>query len=209
MKKDKIRQLIEKGTLIAQGGAAAILSYASGSPEAAAILGGIGASGVYQRVSHEVAHRLLGDREQVRVGGVLTMSIQELEKRLQSGHTLRNDNFFQKDTAGADRSNADEIIEGVLKCAQSEYQEKKLRHLAYFWANACISHHDAGTLNYLLVLFDQLSYRQLAILTMIGLYEANQATRGNLWGLRETDYTDQNISTGSQLGFVLGGKLRT
>ena len=204
MKREKIRKLIEKGALITQGSVASILPYASGSPEAALILGGIGASGVYQRVSDELAQRLLGEREQARVGGVLSMSIQELEKKLQSGRPLRIDDFFNKGTVGVDRSKADEIIEGVLKCAQSEYQEKKLQHLAYFWANACISDLDAGTLNYLLGLFDQLSYRQLAILAMIGLQQANKRTKGNLWHLRERDYRDQGISTESQLGFVLG-----
>ena len=204
MKKEKVRKLIEKGALIAQGSAASILSYASGSPEAAIILGGIGTSGVYQRVSDELAQRLLGDREQTRVGGVLSMSIHELENKLRSGQSLRTDDFFEKATAGVDRSKADEIIEGVLKCAQSEYQEKKLQHLAYFWANACISDLDAGTLNYLLGLFDQLSYRQLAILAMIGLQVANRETRGNLWKLREEDYTDEEVSTGSHLGFILG-----
>ena len=116
-------------------------------------------------VGNELADRLLGPRQQVRVGATFTFAVEFLKKRISDGDSIRNDGFF--DSLGDNRPAAEEIFEGVLLKAQDEYEEKKLIHYAYLLANVCFDKNiDQGAANYLLRMAERLSYRQLCFLEL-------------------------------------------
>src|SRR5437016_14366254 len=106
-------------------------------PELAGVeLGGAVAGGAlapiigvgFRRAATDLAERLLGDRERLRVGAVIALTSDEIRQRLDNGELHRRDDFL--DQSGGRRSTAEEIAEGVLLAAQREYEESKLPLLA-------------------------------------------------------------------------------
>ena len=165
---DRLRRMIETGAPIVGASAGAAISVLSGIPVLSVGAAALGSSGVYRRVGDEIANRLLGPREQARVGGVLALSAEVLKSKLDQGHTLRDDGFFDPRALDS-RSDAEDVMEGVLRKAQAEYEERKLEYFARFWANACIvKDFEAADLHYLMKLAEQLTYRQLTIISMLG-----------------------------------------
>ena len=145
----------------------AVISAITGSSEFGVGAAALGATGVYQRVGAEIADRLLAPREQARIGAILALSAEFLSAKLKQGHTLRDDGFFDAPSDG--QTGADEVLEGVLRKAQTEYEERKLEYLARLWASACIDE-TAGPadLNYLVKLAEQLTDRHLTIHSIVG-----------------------------------------
>ena len=196
----KLRQMIEKGSNVIGTTASAALSVASGNPEVSVALAAIGATGIYQKVGAEMAGRWLGPREEARVGGVIALSAEVLREKLDQGRTLRNDGFFDAPPDG--RSAAEEVIEGVLRKAQTEYEERKLTYLARLWSNACLDEAlGAAKLNYLLKLTEQLTYRQITIVSMAGAMA--KANHTNIYQLREQHYEDSGLNMLSETAIVL------
>ena len=83
-------------------------------------------------------------------------------------------------------------MEGVLRKAQTEYEERKLTHLARFWSNACLDEtFGTAELNYLVKLTEQLTYRQFVIISIVGaMANANYA---NIYDLRTQNYQDTGL----------------
>ena len=196
----KLRQIIEKGTNVVGTTTGAALSVVTGSPELGVSLAAIGATGIYQKVGTEIADRWLAPREQARIGGVLVLSVEMLKSKLDRGRTLRDDGFFDTPTDG--RSNAEEVLEGVLRKAQTEYEERKLKYLARLWANACIDKTFClADLNYLVKLAEQLTYRHLTIISIAG--KMANADDANVYGLREQDYEKTGLKLVGDTPIVL------
>lgn len=196
----KLRDMIEKGSNVIGTTATAALSVATGSPEVSVALAAIGATGIYQRIGTEMAGRWLAPREQARVGGVIALSAEVLRQKLDQGRTLRNDGFF--DTPPNGRSDAEEVIEGVLRSAQTEYEERKLPYLARLWSNACLDEaFGAAKLNYLLKLTEQLTYRQLSIIAIAGAMA--KASHANIYELRSRHYENTGLNMLSETAIVL------
>jgi hypothetical protein len=189
--------VIEVGTTALGATSAAAVALTTGDPAFGLGTTALGATGAWRRAGTEVANRLLGPREEARIGGVLALSFESLKTKLEQGRTLRDDGFFDPPPNG--RPNAEEILEGVLRKAQTEYEERKLKHLSYLWANACLLNEEAGLskpfggpdLNYLVKLAEQLTYRQLIVLSMVGKMAI--ADYANVYGLREQGYEDAGL----------------
>ena len=75
---DRLRQIIEKGAHVVGATTGAVLSAVTGNPAFGVGGAALGASGAYQRVGSEIADRVLGPREQARVG-ILAQSAQILK----------------------------------------------------------------------------------------------------------------------------------
>ena len=199
MNTSKLRQLIQTGTNVVGTTTGAALAMVTGSPEIGVALTAIGATGVYQRVGIEMADHWLAPREQARVGSVLASSVGMLKSELEQGKSLRSDGFFDVD---AGRSDAEEIMEGVLRKAQAEYEERKLQYLARMWSTACLDE-TFGTdkLNYMVKLAEQLTYRQLVILSIAGAM--TQANNADIFRFRDQDYEKAGLKMGSETSIVL------
>lgn len=160
-----ISEIIDTSSEVGGGiGGAIIGGLIAGPP--GAIIGG--ASGpiltrLFAKAGKEIKERVLGNREEIRIAHTYSTGWYRLKYRLEKGDTLREDDFFDSDEIN--RSAADEILEGVIRSAQSEYQERKLRFYGNLLANisfdASINREKA---NLFLNIAQNLSYRQLCIL---------------------------------------------
>ena len=187
--RQRLRQIIEKGAQVTGATTGAILACALETAWIGIGTTAIASTGVYQRIGAEVANRLLSPREETRIGRVLKESAEFLVRRLEDdGASLRDDGFFD-DPVNGDRPDAEQILEGVIRKAQGEYEERKLPYLSRLWANACIDESlGVGRINRLLKLADQLTYRQLVILSLVG--EVSR-TDENVYNLRTHHYKEE------------------
>ena len=195
---ERLRRMIEAGASIIGSSTSAAISVLSGVPELSIGSAALGSSGVYQRIGSEISNRMLGPREQARVGGVLALSAEVLKSKLDEGHRLRDDGFFDDVDTGK-RSDAEEVLEGVLRKAQTEYEERKLEYYGRFWANVCIvKDMELGDINYLMNLAEQLTYRHLTIISMLG-----KIVGANRTGIEDVTYPPHSYATDKE--FVESG----
>lgn len=164
---NNIYELIAAGSEIAGAGIGGVAGFLFAGPLGAATAGagGVVIAKTLNKVGQEISNRLLSPREKVRVGGVIALSSLEIEKRISDGEKIRSDGFF--DVNSNNRSNADEVIEGVLLKSQREPEEKKLPYLAHFYANIAFSQEISTPMAHQIIKgIDQLTYRQLCLLRL-------------------------------------------
>jgi hypothetical protein len=177
-------ELIDIGSEITGGVAGGIIGFLAAGP-AGAVVGG--ASGpiitrTVKKIAGEIRQRLLGHREEVRIGATLTYAVEKIKEKIDKGQQVRQDDFF--DYQQNDRPPADEILEGVLFASQKEHQEKKLKYYGNLLANLAFdAKFDKEQANHLLKVAQQLTYRQLCLLALFAKKEN--------YGLRGIDYRGQ------------------
>lgn len=146
-KKAGIQRLINSGFEIAGGAVGGALGFLAGGPAGAALLGAGGAAAALalKQIGQEASERLLGPREEVRIGGVLAIAAGEIRQRLEAGESVRTDGFFEQKQTG--RSDAEEVAESVLLKSQREPEEKKIPYMGHLLSSvafdAAISVHMA------------------------------------------------------------------
>jgi hypothetical protein len=109
------------------------------------------------------------------MGAALAFAIERLQVLKGQGIEVRDDGFFVEDPAG---SAGAELIEGVLFAALQDHEEKK--SLLYGNLLASIATDptiDRGFANLLLRRAEQLSYRQLCLLAIVGTQSERQYLR--------------------------------
>jgi hypothetical protein len=179
--KERFRSLILGSAEIAGNAAAAALGFLAPNPFGAALLGAGGsvAAMILKSVGDEVAERMLGPREKVRLGAALAISASHIQDRIEKGHMLRDDGFFDPKTDG--RSDAEEVAEGVLQKAQREVEERKVPYMGYLLSNiAFASDISLAMAHQIIKAAEQLTFRQLCILKLSVEKEA--------FSLRAADY---------------------
>ncbi len=120
----------------------------------------------FTKIGEEVSKRALGPSENKRVGTALEGAKLIVSKRMDNGDELRTDGFLE--SGSGDRAASEELLEGFLLSAQKEYEEKKIPYLSRLYANALFSPEiSRPTMNRLLKIADQLTYRQLVILHVL------------------------------------------
>lgn len=184
-KSGKIRRLIDSGAEIAGGAVGGALGFLAGGPIGAAALGAGGAAAAMalRHLGQEASERLLGPREQVRIGGVLAIAAGEISDRITGGEKIRTDGFFDPKSSG--RSDGEEVAESVLLKSQREPEEKKIPYMGHLLSSVAfdttISAHMA---HQLVKVAEQLTYRQLCLLKLAVVKQA--------LGLRSADYRGQS-----------------
>src|SRR5690349_18054205 len=119
-----LQRMLQAGADIAGGLTGSVIGMILAG-HAGVVAGGVAGptiSHTLQKIGREVAGRLLGKREEKRVGAVLTFAAQKVEDNMASGRQVRNDGFFDEQPDG--RSAADEIAEGVLMNSQRANEER-------------------------------------------------------------------------------------
>ncbi len=167
---DAAASFIDAASEVTGGLAGAAAGFIVAGPVGA--FGGAAAAPLVTRsiryVVGELRERLLGPREEIRIGTAVTHAAEEIRTRLEAGQAVREDGFFESGVDG--RSIADEVIEGVLLSAQRTFEERKVpyhgRLLAGIAFDATVSRAEA---NYLLRTFDTLSYQQFVLLQVFGV----------------------------------------
>lgn len=166
-------------TVTEYGGAAAGAAIGAGiglfvAGPAGAVAGSLAGTlfeNVVKKVGEEIKERKLSKAENKKVGSVYTLASENIAQKLSEGKTLRSDDFFAE--SKDDRSTAEEILEGTLFAAQREAEEKKLPYYSRMYANIAFSTDVTRPMaNQLIKITEQLTYRQLLILNVIGTYQA-------------------------------------
>jgi len=139
-----------------------------------------------RRVGNELVEKILGPREQARVGAVMACIIEKTKENDEVGKHIRTD-WNIGNSPGA-RALGYEIIEGTLLNSQKEYEEKKIRFYGYLAANLGYQANiDRGHANLLLRRAKGMSYRQLCLLSNFAQPECIT---------READYLNEKMDTG-------------
>ena len=142
--------------MVAQGSAGAAgagIGLAIGGPTGALI------GSVFGAVLPDVFSRKLGAKEKERIEKVAEMAQREIEKRLKAGKKV-------KKTLSRERIGT--ILEGALLVARDSYEEKKMPLLANLVAVSMFTNTPEVNQVQALKNAEQLSYRQLCILAVIG-----------------------------------------
>lgn len=164
-RKRTVLSLLQKSSAIAGAAGTAAVGALAGDPFSAAAIGAGSTviSQVLQAVGGDLAQRLLGEREEVRVGAAMAFALERIQVNVQQSMPLRRDGFFE--TQPGERTAAEEILEGVLLAAQREHEERKVRFEGYLFANIAFrSDIDRGQANSLINMARVLTFRQLCLL---------------------------------------------
>jgi hypothetical protein len=122
-----------------------------------------------KKIGEEIKERKLSKAENKKVGNVYVLASENIAQKLLSGQKLREDGFFKQ--SEADRSIAEEVFERTLFAAQREAEEKKLPYYARMYANIAFSKEVTRPMaNQIIKITEQLTYRQLLILNVIGTF---------------------------------------
>lgn len=192
-KENKSKKLIQTGIETfgaVVGGAISLIDGPTGT------FGGGIAGVIISKGLSELADRFLSNREQARVGVAAGLSITGIQQNIDNGLTPRDDDFF--DSNGINRSKAEELFEGILIKCKNEFEEKKIAYISNIYKNVAFnSFINPDNANQILNSVEQFSYRQLAILALIG-----QNTENNFF-LRENDSRDNNTTISTEVEFLL------
>jgi hypothetical protein len=158
---------LKLGSDIVSAGASMSLANFIGGPEGVT-LASLSAPVIQNLFKTHTEHAIViarNLREETRLSFVLFKSINEIEKRLVNGDSIREDDFFEKKEFG--RSSADELLDGILSTSIKEYQEKKLSLLSNFSVNMLFDINldkDFGI--HLIKEAESLSYRQFCLIAI-------------------------------------------
>lgn len=149
----------------AVGATSAATMGINGTDPISSAAAGAGIGSTIKSVLHEFANRMLSDREKKRINAFSELVIEQISIRLSRGKKIRDDGFFDKIR---NRSNAEEIFEGITLVAKKEYVEDKIPLLANLYAyiafESSISRERA---HQLITLAEMLSYQQLELIKIV------------------------------------------
>lgn len=163
-----LKKLIDLGSNIAGSVTGATLGFLLAGPAGgfAGAVAGPTVGNVIKQIGTEIANRILGPREQERIGAAIRFTANKIDENLAQGLEIRQDDFFIDKIN--ERSTATEIVEGILLTTQKEYQEKKIKFQSNLLANLAFhSDVDRDQANLLIKFADLLSYRQLCLISII------------------------------------------
>jgi hypothetical protein len=157
--------LLRAASTIAAGSAGVATALAA-DPFAGTAVAGAASVGLNTVVTDYAARRL-SPHEQARVGAALVFGLVRLRDRIASGEEPREDGFFEGD--GEDRSDAETLLDGVLRAAQESWEERRIAYLGYLYSSIAFRPYvSASDAKYLLDTADRLTYRQLICLAVLG-----------------------------------------
>jgi hypothetical protein len=143
---------------------------------AGALAGGV-AGTLMKRGLQEFMERWLTPKEVKRVGTSAEYIIEHINNRLDK-HEELNGKLFTVDENG--NSEAEELFDGVLTKCKSQYQEKKLKHIANIFVASVFDKGISSTIaNQVLVIAEQMTYSKFCVLAFYGiknggLYDVNK-----------------------------------
>lgn len=196
------------GIKLAQSGAGAtgvaagaLIGFLVGGPVGAVAGGATGAlfqDGV-KHVVGQVAERFTTQTEQERIGSCLVLAYEQIAERLNEGVPLREESFFrprQRSQNKKIRSEAEDLLEGTFLASRNAYEERKVELLARFYANIVFQPEiDSAHANYVLALTNNLTYRQLVLMGIIG-------SRLKLDTVRNGDFREEGRLNPLQVGVM-------
>lgn len=198
---EKVKDIVETGTDIAGATTGAAIGLLVGGPPGAlaGAAAGPAAARTLRGLAVEFRERVLGYREEVRVGAAISFASAKIKEKLENGEQPRQDDFFTD--AEDDRATAKEVFEGVVLAAQREAEEKKVRLYGNLLANLAFAQNvDRSQANFLLKLSEDLSYRQLCLLSLFA--QNTLLGENNPFNLRTSSYSQDADSVSFEFELV-------
>jgi hypothetical protein len=216
-KKRTIKSILEKSNgVISTIVGAATNCWIGDSTGITGELVGINVNKLITEIANEFDTRKLSDLEVGRVAEVMGYAIDDINLKLKEGKIIRNDNFFEDDIK--DRTDGEEIFEGVIVAAQREYENKKLKYYGKLLSNISfrkdVSKDQAVQL---IQIAQRLSYRQYILIMIIAhsqfIKNSNEKLpyldNNALMKKKSTNYNDisvyQDIYELYRMGILNGG----
>lgn len=170
-----LKEILETGSGVAGSVAGTAIGLIMGGPSGAfaGAVGGPLAGRTTFYLASEFKHRVLGQREEERIGGTMAFAIEKIQENISEGKQFREDGFFEDQPT--QRASAKEVFEGLLLAAQREHEEKKLLFYGNLLANLAFeSSIDREYASHLTKEAQSLSYRQLCVLAFIGVWSVHR-----------------------------------
>lgn len=171
MKKEDLKNYLDKGTDIAGGAIGGALGLVGG-PVGAVAGGALGVAithGIKALIDYQLA-----SRQEVRVAASATYILNGINNKLQNGMEIRQDNFFD---SGISRNNATELFEGVVLKCKDQYQEKKIFYISKIYEKTIFDVNISyETANQILNIADSFTYRKMCIISFYGRIESFDRT---------------------------------
>lgn len=169
MKDDEniIKDLIETGSDITGSISGAFIGGAFAGP-IGIIIGGVSGpiiTRTFLKIGSEIKQRILGTREEKRIGAAYFFAIEQINRNLSQGKALES-KIISENSFG--RIESEEFLEGVLLTAQKAYEEKKIKHIGSLYANILfLKNSDLSQANFMNSLANKLSFRQFCLLNIL------------------------------------------
>lgn len=130
---------------------------------------------VLLHVGSEIERWILGPRQQRRIGQAAKAAYAEIQEKLAEGHQARSDGFFAAQEPDGE-SPAEELLEGVLRTAADEWEQRKVPYIGRIFGRLSFDPTVSPAQGaYLIKLAEGLTFRQVVLLAF---WEAAQdATR--------------------------------
>jgi hypothetical protein len=159
--------LLDAGADMAGAVAGSVLATIAGPPGIVVSgAGGVAVTRVLKAVGGAMFRRNLEQRQETRAGAAFGVAASRISARIMRGDQLRDDGFFYADDVQTTRrSPAEEILEGTLRAAAAEHEERKVPFLGAFWGNLAFAPEiSRDSANFLLHLAERLTWRQFVLL---------------------------------------------
>ena len=145
---------------------------------------GVATSRLLAKVGDEIFDRILSPREKQRVGGLIAIAADGIQKRLHAGESIRDDGFFNANTYG--RSDAEEVAENIILEVQRDAEEKKLPYMGYFLSTIPFDSNISPEMAHQITSYsERFTYRQFCLLKIFGVDSIRL-------GLRDSDYRNED-----------------
>ena len=131
-KRPEVSEVVE--TVSAVGGALAGTAITLVAGPFVGSASGEAVARVLLRVGQELEQRFMAPRQGRRLGQALEAATKAAQKELEAGKEIRADGFFDQPSADAP-SPADEILEGVLRTAADEWEQRKVPYIGRIFAS--------------------------------------------------------------------------
>lgn len=189
-----IRSLIDNGSELAGTAAGIVLGFLFAGPigVVGGAAGGVVIKQLLCKLGTEIQDRGLGQREYIRIGAAAIFALEHIKKCGEQGLEIRRDGFFSTDDT--ERSDAEEILEGVFLKCKASHEEKKVKYNGCFFANVAFNpNFSVQEANFFLNLYARLTYRQISLMKIFYL--------SNKYSLKKDELMMGEIS--SEMGILL------
>ena len=193
MKREELKNYLDKGTDIAGGAIGGALGLIGGS--IGVIAGGALGVAITYGIK-EILNRQLSNRQEVRVSASTVYILSGINEKLEKGEQIRQDDFFDNQNG---RSNAEELFEGIILKCKDQYQEKKIHFLSKIYEKTIFDENIAyETANQVLSISESFTYRKICIVAFYG--RINDFDRTNI--LKEPYSWYENASYNIETEFL-------
>lgn len=170
---DKYKEAVSTGSDLVGSVTGGVLGALLAGPVGAAIgsAAGTGIGKIINKIGSEIAERALSKRENIRIGACTAFAAEKIDSYISKGFKPRDEFVGEKNGA-----KTVELLEGIFNKSKEAYEENKVKHLGYFFANM-VFHNEVSFEEsfHLLTIFEKLTWEQFMLMRTF------QADKSEYW----------------------------